>query len=126
MFDLFWDQCGFPGSESIFGNLVLLGFHVGSSGAPFWKPGDVQRVLGSLWHLFLVTFEGPEAPGRAPGGSLCSKGGLDRFWNDFGSHMGGQGSPNASQDDAKMHQKIMQRFVDSLTKLCLIGFLPVF
>ena len=41
MFDLFWDHFGFPGSESIFGNLVLLGFHVGSSGAPFWKPGDV-------------------------------------------------------------------------------------
>ena len=38
MFDLFWDQFGFPGSESIFGNLVLLGFHVGSSGAPVWKP----------------------------------------------------------------------------------------
>ena len=44
MFDLFWDHFGFPRSESIFGNLVLLGFHVGSSGAPFWKPGDVQRV----------------------------------------------------------------------------------
>ena len=36
-------------SESIFGNLVLLGFHVGSSGALFWKPGDVQTV----------DFEGP-------------------------------------------------------------------
>ena len=44
MFDLFWDHFGFPRSESIFGNLVLLGFHVGSSGAPFWKPGHVQRV----------------------------------------------------------------------------------
>ena len=42
MFDLFWDDFGFPRSESIFGNLVLLGFHVGSSGAPFWKSGDVQ------------------------------------------------------------------------------------
>ena len=44
MFDLFWVHLGFPRSESIFGNLVLLGFHVGSSGAPFWKPGDVQSV----------------------------------------------------------------------------------
>ena len=44
MFDLFWDHFGFPRSESIFGNPVLLGFHVGSSGAPFWKPGDVQIV----------------------------------------------------------------------------------
>ena len=49
MFDLFWDHFGFPRSESIFGNLVLLGFHVGSSGALFWKPGDVQTV----------DFEGP-------------------------------------------------------------------
>ena len=49
MFDLFWDHFGFPRSESIFGNLVLLGFHVGSSGAPFWKPEDVQ----------MVDFEGP-------------------------------------------------------------------
>ena len=44
MFDLFWDHFGFPGSDSIFGNLVLLGFRVGSSGAPFWKPGDVQMA----------------------------------------------------------------------------------
>ena len=84
MFDLFWDHFGFPRSESIFGNLVLLGFHVGSSGASFWKPGNskgsILRVLGSLRAPFLVTFEGPEAPGHAPGGSLCSKGGLDRFW----------------------------------------------
>ena len=44
MFDLFWDHFGFPMSESIFENLVVLGFHVGSSEAPFWKLGDVQRV----------------------------------------------------------------------------------
>ena len=44
MFDLFWDHFGFPRSDPIFGNLVLLGFHVGSSGALFWKPGDVQMV----------------------------------------------------------------------------------
>ena len=49
MFDLFWDHFGFPRSESIFGNLVLLGFHVGSSGALFWKPGAIQTV----------DFEGP-------------------------------------------------------------------
>ena len=60
MFDLFWDHFGFPRSESIFGNLVLLRFHVGSSGAPFWKPGRVQRVdfeglgltLGSIFGDF--------------------------------------------------------------------------
>ena len=44
MFDLFWGHFWFPRSESIFGNLVLLGFHVGSSGAPFLKPGDLQRI----------------------------------------------------------------------------------
>ena len=44
MFDLFWDHFGFPRSESIFRNLVLLGLHVVSSGAPFWKPGDLQRI----------------------------------------------------------------------------------
>ena len=44
MFDFFWDHFGFPRSEAIFGNLVLLGFHVGSSGTPFLKPGDVQMV----------------------------------------------------------------------------------
>ena len=44
MFDLFWNHLGFPGPESIFGNQVFLGFHVGSSGASFWKSGDVQRV----------------------------------------------------------------------------------
>ena len=44
IFDLFWDHFGFPGSDSIFGNLVFLGFHGGSSGPPFWKPGDVQMV----------------------------------------------------------------------------------
>ena len=49
MFDLFWDHFGFPRSESIYGNRVPLGFHVETSGAPFWKPGDVQRV----------DFEGP-------------------------------------------------------------------
>ena len=60
MFDLFWDHFGFPRSDSIFRNLVLLGFHVGSSGAPFWKPGRVQRVdfeglgltLGSIFGDF--------------------------------------------------------------------------
>ena len=87
MFDLFWDHLGFPGPDSISGNLVFLGFDVGSSGAPFWKPGgpkwSILRVLGSLRAPFLVIFEGPEAPGHAPGGSLCSKGGLDRFWERF-------------------------------------------
>ena len=44
MFDLFWVHLGFPRSESIFGKSGALGFHVGSSGAPFWKPGRVQRI----------------------------------------------------------------------------------
>ena len=60
MFDLFWDHLGFPGPESILGNQVFLGFHVGSSEAPFWKPGRVQRVdfeglgltLGSIFGDF--------------------------------------------------------------------------
>ena len=50
MLDFFWDHFGFPRSEAIFGNLVLLGFHVGSSGASFLKPGDVQMVdFEGLW-----------------------------------------------------------------------------
>ena len=44
MFELFWDHFGFLGPESIFGNLVFLGFDVGRSGAPFWKPRDVHIV----------------------------------------------------------------------------------
>ena len=44
MFVLFWDHFGIPGPDSIFGNLVFLGFYFESSGAPFWKPGDVQMV----------------------------------------------------------------------------------
>ena len=58
-----------------------------SYGAPFWNPGLIQssilKVLGSLWTPFLVTFEDPEAPGHAPGASLCSKSGLDRFLERF-------------------------------------------
>ena len=43
MFDLFWDHFGFPGPDSIFGNLVFLGFHV----------GDVQTVTsGSIFGDF--------------------------------------------------------------------------
>ena len=44
MFDLFWDHLGFPGPDSISGNLVFLGFDVGRSGALFWKPRDVEMV----------------------------------------------------------------------------------
>ena len=84
MFDLFWDQFGFPGSESIFGNLVLLGFHVGSSGTPFWKPRKLQRIdFEDLGLTPGSIFGDSEAPGHAPGGSLRSKGGLDRFWERF-------------------------------------------
>ena len=42
MFDFFLDHLGFPGPDSISGNLVFLGFDVGRSGAPFWKPRDVK------------------------------------------------------------------------------------
>ena len=60
MFDLFWDHLGFPGPDSISGNLVFLGFDVGRSGALFWKPRDVQMVdfkgfgltLGSIFGDF--------------------------------------------------------------------------
>ena len=87
MFDLFWDHLGFPGPDSISGNLVFLGFDVGRLrdrfGSLETSKWSILRVLGSLRAPFLVTFEGPEAPGHAPGGSLCSKGGLDRFWERF-------------------------------------------
>ena len=60
MFDLFWVHLGFPRSESILGNLMLM-FHVGFSDAPFWKPGDGQRVdfkdLGLTLGFILMTFE---------------------------------------------------------------------
>ena len=83
MFDLFWDHFGFPRSESIFGNLVLWDSILGALGLRFGSREtskcSILRVLGSLWVPFLVTFEGPEAPGHAPKASLCSKGGLDRF-----------------------------------------------
>ena len=78
---------GFIWSESIFGNLVLWNSMLGALGHRFGSldasKRSILRVLGSLWAPFLVTFEGPEAPGHAPGGSLCSKGGLDRFWERF-------------------------------------------
>ena len=103
MFDLFWNHFWFPRSESIFGNLMLLGFHVRSSGAPFWKPGDskgsILKVLGSFRAPLLMIFEGPKAPGHARGASLCSKGGLDRFWKRFWE-------PNANPKGANLHPKI--------------------
>ena len=87
MFDLFWDHFGFPRSEAIFGNLAFWDSMLGALGLRFGSletsKGSILRVLGSLRAPFLVTFEGPEAPGHAPGGSLCSKGGLDRFWERF-------------------------------------------
>ena len=87
MFDLFWVHLGFPRSESILGDLVLWDSMFGALGHRFGSletsKRSILRVLGSLWASFLVTFEGPEAPGRAPGGSLCSKGGLDRFLERF-------------------------------------------
>ena len=87
MFDLFWDHLGFPGPESISGNLVLWDSMLGALRLRFGSldasKESILRVLGSLWAPFLVTFEGPEAPGHAPGGCLCSKGGLDRFLEQF-------------------------------------------
>ena len=60
MFDLFWNHLGFPGPDSISRNVVFLGFDVERSGAPFWKPRDVQMVdfkglgltLGSIFGDF--------------------------------------------------------------------------
>ena len=61
-----------------------------------WLPGgSILRVPGSIWAPFWLAFEWPRAPGHASGGSLCPRGGLDRFWSDFGSQKG-----------AKMHLKI--------------------
>ena len=36
----------------------------------------ILGVQGSLWAPFLVPFGDPQAPGQAPGDSLCFKGGL--------------------------------------------------
>ena len=60
--------------------LGALGLHFGSLGT---SKGSILRVLGSLRAPFLMTFADPEAPGHAPGRSVCSKGGLDRFWVRF-------------------------------------------
>ena len=75
MLDSFW-------KSSVLWDSMLgaLGLRFGSLGTSKWS---ILRVLGSLRAQFLVTFEGPEAPGHAPGGSLCSKGGLDRFFDRF-------------------------------------------
>ena len=87
MFNLFWDHFWVPWVRVHFWKsgvwdsmLGALRLRFGSLDA---SKESILRVLGSLWAPFLVTFEGPEAPGHAPGGSLCSKGGLDRFWERF-------------------------------------------
>ena len=78
---------GFIWSKSTLGNLMLWDSMLGALGHRFGSldasKGSILRVLGSLWAPFLVTFEGPEAPGHAPRGSLCSRGSLDRFWERF-------------------------------------------
>ena len=105
MFDFFWDHFGFPGPDCILGNLVFLGFHVGSSGAPFSKPGDDERsflrVLGSLWASFLVTFGILRFLGTLKAPLSAPKAAWIDFGSDFGSQMGGQGRPNASQNRTK-------------------------
>ena len=77
MFDLFWDHLGFPGPDSISGNPFLeiccfwdsmLGA-LGRFGSLETSKWWILMVLGSLRAPFLVTFEGPEAPGHASGGS---------------------------------------------------------
>ena len=57
-----------------------------------------MRVLDSLWAPFLMTFEGPEAPGHTPGASLCSKGGLDRFLERFWEPNGRPRKPKGGLD----------------------------
>ena len=107
MFDLFWDHLGFPGPESILGNLVLWDSMLGALRHRFGSldasKGSILRVLGSLWASFLMTFEGPEAPGHAPGASLCSKGGLDPFLERFWEP---NGRPRAPKTPPKINLKI--------------------
>ena len=89
MFDLFWVHLGFPRSESILGNLVLWDSMLGALGLRFGSldasKGSILRVLGSLWAPFLVTFEGPEAPGHAPVGLSVLQG---RPGSIFGAILG--------------------------------------
>ena len=62
----FW-RCS-AGSTSIFGDVVLLGFHVGSPGAPFLNPADVQIIefhgLGLTLDSFFTDFSGPRGSGK--------------------------------------------------------------
>ena len=43
----------------------------------------ILGVQGSILAPFWVPFGSPQAPGQAPRDSLCSKGGLDRFFERF-------------------------------------------
>ena len=83
MFDLFWDHFGFPRSESILEIWCFWDSMLGALVLRFesleTSKGSILGVLGSLRAPFFMTFEGPEAPGHAPGCSPCSRGGLDRF-----------------------------------------------
>ena len=81
--------------------LGALGHRFGSLDA---SKGSILRVLGSLRAPFLVTFEGPEAPGHAPGGSLCSKGGLDRFWAILGDKWEAKGAKMPPKIDLKIDE----------------------
>ena len=49
-----------------------------------------------------MPFEGPQAPGHGSGGSLCPRGGLDRFWDRFWE-------PNGAKKEPKCIKKSMQK-----------------
>ena len=85
MFDLFWDHFGSLGQSPFLEIWCFWDSMLGALGLRFGSletsKGSILRVLGSLRAPFLMTFEDPEATGHAPGSSLCSRGGLDRFWD---------------------------------------------
>ena len=97
---VFWDSM-----------LGALGLRFGSLDA---SKGSILRVLGSLWAPFLVTFEGPEAPGHAPGASLCSKGGLDRFLERFWEPNGRPRAPKMPPKIDLKIDKISSAFFDGI------------
>ena len=76
--------------------------------------------LGLTSGSFLVTFEGPVAPGHAPGGSLCSKGGLDRFWERFWEPNGRPREPKCLPKSIQKSMKFGKGIVCKLENLELL------
>ena len=73
------------------GGLDLFWEHFGVK----WLPRDwILMVLGSIWAPFWMPFEGPHAPGRASGGSLCP----GMAWIHFGTDSGSQLDPKSIQN----------------------------